>query len=394
MIDQVEVIVLRDPPSTGSSNGPTAGYAASGRIAERPFLRIRTSDGLHGISELFEVPARVAVAALDGPDSVFGPVLYGQDPFPPQRLTRRLMAPLVARDRAGWAVQCIGAVDVALWDIAGKLLAKPVHALFGGPEWPALQESTPHRRTHVTPYATVYALASDPRAMIRAQLEMVGRALDLGFRAIKVEPVRCEPHHVVEMAREARAMLGDRTLMLDVAYLWNDASVALRVARQLAEFDLAWLETPFPNHSLQAYARLVTRSPVPVAVGEFGVTAARVIELMDTTTVDVVLPYVATLGGFEEMRQVVEAAVGRGVAVCPGGWATQVTHAAHVQVAAWSTVTPYFEYPHPALYDSPLRTALADLGQPHVVDGLVEVPAAPGLGIDLPDDLITSFRAT
>jgi L-alanine-DL-glutamate epimerase-like enolase superfamily enzyme len=389
-IEHVEVLVLGDRRST---NEAKRGYAGSGQIEARAFLRIRTSDGIDGIAEMFEVPPKVAVACLDGPDSFFGAHLVGQDPNPPKRLWRRLMGSQVARDRAGWAMMCIGAVEVALWDIVGKSQGRPVHAYFGGPEWPPIQISRPTQRSHVTPYATVYALDDDPAVLIARQLDQVAKVRELGYRAVKVEPLRSSPATIVEMTRRARELIGpDCALMVDVGFLWNEASIARRVVEQIAEFDITWFETPFPVDKLGAYRKLSRMSKIPIAAGEFGVTAPRIIDLMDVGGVDVLLPYVTTAGGFGEVARVVDAAAERGAAVCPGGWGTPVTTATHLHVATWSEVTPYFEYPPPEIYDSPLRETLAHLAGIRVTDGLMPVPVAPGIGIELTDDVIARFR--
>ncbi len=389
-IDRVEVFVLGDRSSPTESH---RGFASSGLIQARAFLRIRTNEGIDGIAELFEVPPKVAIACLDGPDSCFGTHLIGQNPDSPKRLWRRLMGLQIARDRAGWAVMCIGAIEVALWDIVGKSQNRPIHDYFGGPERPPIQISSATQKSHIVPYATVYTADEDPAVLMKRQLEQVAKVVDLGYRAVKVEPMRSSPTTIIELARRAREMMGpDRALMVDVGFLWNEVSIAIRVAAQLAEFDVTWFETPFPLDKLGAYERLAHRSPVAIAAGEFGVTAARIIDIMDVGRVDVVLPYVATAGGYGEIARVVDAAIERGVAVCPGGWGTAVTTATHLHVAAWSDATPFFEYAPPEIHESPLRETLAELAGISPFDGLVPIPTAPGIGIEITDAVIERFR--
>ena len=95
---------------------------------------MHTDEGLSGLSEIFSVPPGVARAVLDGPDSFFGRQLVGQDPIPPERLRTRLYNSMLHGNRRGWAVMCIGAVDVALWDIYGQAVGRPVYELLGGAE--------------------------------------------------------------------------------------------------------------------------------------------------------------------------------------------------------------------------------------------------------------------
>jgi L-alanine-DL-glutamate epimerase-like enolase superfamily enzyme len=98
-----------------------------------------------------------------------------------------------------------------------------------------------------------------------------------------------------------------------------------------------------------------------------------------------------TCGGLTEAKRIVELAQVRGAMVCPGNWSTQVLGAATVHLAAYSPVTPVIEFSPSEIYWSPLRKAIQDVGLP-VVDGAIALPTAPGIGIDLPDDLIAHFR--
>lgn len=375
----MEIVVLGEPEAGAGADS----------LPDVPIVRVRTGEGVEGVAEVFGVPVSVAAAALDGRDSVFGARLIGGD-ADPTRVHRLLLGSLLHGDRAGWAVMCIGAVDAALWDIEGKRVGAPVHAIFGGPTWPSTQVSSPWQHSHVRPYATVYAKGTTPAEMVRRQLASVETLVSFGYRGIKIEPMRSEPAVIIELARETRRIIGDLDLMVDVGYLWNDLSLVRRVAEELAEFRITWLETPFPTTSLAAYRRLCATSPVPIALGEYAVTADRAIEIMDAG-VEVVQPYVTMCGGFSEMRRIVDAASPRGIRVCPGGWGTQVQAAANVHVAAWSLVSPWFEYVPPEIYTSHLRRALAEHSGPKVVNGLVQIPDAPGLGFDLDEKRLSPY---
>jgi L-alanine-DL-glutamate epimerase-like enolase superfamily enzyme len=178
---------------------------------------------------------------------------------------------------------------------------------------------------------------------------------------------------------------------VDVGYLWNDVGIAARVAEKLGDHDVFFLETPFPVDSLEAYSRLSERSPIRIAAGEHTVTRWEFLDLMDRGKVQVVQPYMTTVGGLIEAKRVVELALPRGILVCPGNWSTQVLGAATVHLAAISPITPVIEFAPAQVYWSPLRQAIQDVGLP-VVDGAIAFPTAPGIGVDLPRDLIEHFR--
>src|SRR5262245_39324624 len=139
------------------------------------------------------------------------------------------------------------------------------------------------------------------------------------------------PKDVVEMARRARQVLGpDPTLMVDVGYLFNDVPTVARICHELAEFDVFFLETPFPVDAPEPYARLAELTSIPLAMGEHGVTRWEFLDMMDRGRVSVVQPYMSTCGGLTEAKRIVELAVPRGALVCPGNWSTQILGAASV----------------------------------------------------------------
>jgi L-alanine-DL-glutamate epimerase-like enolase superfamily enzyme len=353
------------------------------------------------------VPPGVARAVLEGPDSLLGRRLLGEDPIAPEHLTRRLYGELLHSNRRGWAIVCLGAVDVALWDLFGKALGRPVYQLLGGAEraraqcWDLAEEAPdaagggPRDRYtagEVVPYATVVSTGWDAAGVLREQVERAARLCDLGYRAVKVEPMRSAPETVVELARRTREAIGPRRMLaVDVGYLWNDVGLALRVAEGLLAADVFFLETPFPVDSLGAYAELAAKTRLRVAAGEHSVTRWEFLDLLDRGGVRVVQPYATTAGGLSEARHVVDLAQARGALVCPGNWSTQVLGAANVHLAAYSPVTPYVEYAPAEIYWSPLRRAIQQVGLP-VAGGAIALPAAPGVGVDLPADLIRHFR--
>ena len=382
-ITRTEVIVLADPP---------ASEAVDLRVDGEAFVRVYTDEGLVGLGEVFAVPPGVAKAVLDGPDSFFGHLLVGEDPIPSERLWTKLYNSMLHGNRRGWAVICIGAVDVALWDIYGKAVNRPTYQLLGGAERSEHQIWSEGHRQEVVPYCTMWARDMSREGLIKEQMEKVIKVRDLGFRAVKIEPCSSSPETVVDLARLARQELGaDRTLCVDVGYLWNDVGMALKIADQLAELDVFFLETPFPVDFLEAYARLTAKSRVRIAVGEHTVTRWEFLALMDRGGVHVVQPYATTVGGLTEARRVVDLAMPRGALVCPGNWGSQVLGSANVQLAAFSPVTPLIEYAPAQVYWSPLRKAIQEVGLP-VVNGAISLPTSAGNGVELPSDLIDHFR--
>jgi L-alanine-DL-glutamate epimerase-like enolase superfamily enzyme len=207
-ITKTEVFVLGDPvPSSPVDE----------RIGALAFVRIHTDEGITGLSEIFAVPPGVAKAALDGPNSWFGHLLMGEDPVVPERLWTKLYNSMLHGNRRGWAVICIGAADVALWDIYGKMVNQPVFQLLGGSERSPHQIHSEAQRREVVPYCTIVSRDWDRAGVLAQQVERAVKLRELGFRAFKIEPMRSTPETVVDLARLTREAIGDDlTLCVDV----------------------------------------------------------------------------------------------------------------------------------------------------------------------------------
>jgi L-alanine-DL-glutamate epimerase-like enolase superfamily enzyme len=181
-ITSTEIFILGDPESTAESDGS--------RVDGLAFVRIHTDEGLSGLSEIFAVPPGVAQAVLDGPDSLFGRLLLGEDPIHPERLWTKLYNSMLHGNRRGWVIICLGAVDVALWDIYGKALGRPVWQLLGGVERSNHQIVSDQQRRQAVPYCTIISDTWDRESVLRQQVERVVELRELGYRAFKIEPMR------------------------------------------------------------------------------------------------------------------------------------------------------------------------------------------------------------
>ncbi|MFH1569548.1 MAG: mandelate racemase/muconate lactonizing enzyme family protein [Gemmatimonadota bacterium] len=382
-ITGTEIFVLGDRQPPDQLDGS--------RVDGLAFLRIHTDEGITGLSEIFAVPPGVTQAVLDGPGSLFGRLLQDEDPVHPERLWTKLYNSMLHGNRRGWVIICLGAVDVALWDIYGKAVGRPVWQLLGGVERAPHQITSDRQRREAVPYCTIISDAWDRDSVLRQQVERVVRLRQLGYRAFKVEPMRQTRQTIVELARLTREAVGpDALLAVDVGYLWNDVGEARRTIEAAARYDLLFFETPFPVDAVEAYARLTEQTTVPIAVGEHTVTRFEFRQLMDEGGVSVVQPYMTTCGGLTEARRIVTMAQQRGALVCPGNWSTHVLGTATLHLAAYSPITPVYETAPSEVYASPLRKALQELAPP-VVDGAVAWPEGPGIGIELPDELVAHF---
>ena len=314
-ISSMQVFVLGDGPEIDPDKGGVEPLAC---------VRIHTDGGPSGLAEVFRVPPGVVHATVGGPGTHFGKLLVGQEITHPERLWQRMWDALIHTNRRGWEIIILGALDVAIWDIYGQMLKRPVWELLGGVQRGPFQTPAGERLA-VTPYCTIVSDVWGGEAMFAQQVARAEKLASLGYRAFKLEPMMSTPADVVEIARRFRRALGDKpTLMIDVGYLFHDVPTAARVCRGLEELNVCFFETPFPVDSLAPYADLASRTSIPLAAGEHGVTRWEFLDMMDRGRISIVQPYMTTCGGLTEAKRIVELARARGTQVCPGNWSTQI----------------------------------------------------------------------
>ena len=363
-----------------------------GEIQPIAIIRLHTDVGLVGLAEAFRIPPGVVTATVGDETTHFGELLIGQEITHPERLWQHMWDTLIHTNRRGWEIMILGALDIAIWDVYGQMLEQPVWQLLGGAQRGMFQTHAETRTDYAVPYCTLVSDTWGDDAMIGQQADRARHLVDLGYKAVKAEPMMSTPKQIIEMARVVREAIGpDTTLMIDVGYLFNDVPTVQRICDELEAFDVYFFETPFPIDSPEAYARLSAATAMPLAMGEHGVTRWEFLDMMDRGGVLVMQPYMNTCGGLTEAKRIVDLAVPRGAQVCPGNWSTQILGAASVHLAGYSPITPFIEFAPAEVFESELRQTLQDQGFP-VVDGHIALPDKPGIGYELPEEVVERFR--
>ena len=263
-------------------------------------------------------------------------------------------------------------LEAALWDIIGQVTGQPVSVLFGG------------ARGRLPAYAS-FGEARDPQA--RAEAGLAAKAA--GFRAMKIRISRTEWVSGLEAVRATRAAVGDDiVLMADLNQWWRmagDASPALdetqvrRIAAELADLGVFWLEEPLPGGNLDGMRAL--RQQIRVAGGEMARTPAELLAALEAGALDVLQPDVVLAVGMLRARTIAELALLRHRWFTPHTWTNGLGLLANLHVVAGVGGGPYVEFP----YDPPGWTEERRdffLTEPVRIDGdgCLAVPAAPGLG--------------
>jgi L-alanine-DL-glutamate epimerase-like enolase superfamily enzyme len=287
-------------------------------------------------------------------------------------------------------IHAIGALDMALHDLRGKVLGKPCYELLGGAV-----------RQKIVPYASLQPEVSSFDAYRRSIVEWAQRAKGLGFRAAKIEVTPCGPYvhnglqathtQMTDVIADVRSAVGnDFTLMVDVQYAFPDADTCLKAIRPWIDFNLFFVETPLPSDDLDGYARLTAEQPIPIAAGEWLATRFEFLDLMDRGKVNVVQPDVGRVGGFTEAKRVCNLAEQRDLTIVPHLWKSGISIAAAAHLAATAPNCAFIEFLPDELCESSLRRELVS-NELKMTNGEIELPKRPGLGVDLNREALEHF---
>ena len=373
-ITEIETIALHDPA----------------KPLTLTLVRVHTDEGLTGIGQA-ESPSLVIDAIIKCNEGLER-LLVGEDPLQVERLWQKMYGATGLFGRRGVTIAAIGAVETALWDIAGKALGKPVCELIWRSFAAVKQDS--EIKTKITPYATVYP----PGETEEEVTERFGLAVTKGFRAVKLEEWQGgfgqgSLKTNVAMTRLVRETIGeDRDLLIDVQNRWTEVGQAVATIRAVEPYRVYFVEAPLPADNVEGYARLADTVETRIAVGDWGFcTRFEFEDLMTRGRVDVVQPSSVRAGGISEILRIAEAAFRRGLLCVPHAWCHMVGVAAEVHLAAVAPNMPYIEYPL-AFPDSPIISELLDPPLEPDGDGLIEVPRRPGLGFVLNEEVIARYR--
>jgi D-galactarolactone cycloisomerase len=348
-------------------------------------VEVRTDDGLTGWGEALcqgLQPPQIAAAAIE---SALKPLLIGADPAQIEPLWHRMYMQTRDYGMKGAMIAAISGVDIALWDLAGKRLGQPVWRLLGGAY-----------RERVQIYATGFYRVTGQGEAPRLADEARQRAAE-GFRFLKIKLGFGVADDIAVMQAVARAIEGlGLRLMIDTNHAYGVAD-AVRLGRALAPYDLRWYEEPVAAEDLAGYRELRAKLDVPVAGGENEFTVFGFRQLFEARAVDIAQPDVCATGGLTACRHIAALALAHGVQVNPHVWGSAVGQVASLHLIGALPLAnpslfadePVFEYDCSA---HPFREQLVDRPLRHN-GGWLDLPTAPGLGIEVDRGALERFRA-
>lgn len=340
-------------------------------------VKVITDAGFIGWGEGAGESAHAAVAQL-------APLLIGQDPMRRNYLWQRMYGALHNHNAAvGFGGNAISAVDIALWDIAGKVNGLPLHDLLGG-----------RIRDKVAVYATglYYTEGEFPDRLLAEARGYV----DAGYTGMKTKVGGLSVEEDVRRVAAIRGAIGpDIKLMVDANQAYN-AATAIRIGRRLADYDIFWFEEPVPTLDTDSCLQVKAALPMAIAGGEVLRTRYEYRDAFLRRAFDIVQPDVGNVGGISELRNVAMTANTLGMQVNPHVWGSSVMIAATLHVAATLPPCPPSRAPQPYLQEpvmefdrtpSAIRNELCTIAFEQT-GSYVDVPMRPGLGVDVNEHVL------
>lgn len=376
-IRSIETYILRTPL------GAKRFFSSQAAFPERNsfLVKITTENGLVGWGEGGQYgPPEPPMACVE---KVLAPKLIGRQADEPVRIFEELYS--FSRDfgQKGTYVEALSAIDIALWDLWGKSLGRPVHALLGGAF-----------RTRVPAYGTGCYYPDhyrDTERMLRELAEEARGYREAGMTAIKMKigllPIDLDAQRLAVVREAIGPEIG---LMVDANHAYTAAS-AIRIGRSLEKHNVLWFEEPVVPEDREGYRRVRDVIDVPVAGGECEYTRFGFRDLMLGQCIDIAQPDLCCAGGFTEWTKILALTSSFGVLTVPHVWGSGIAVAAALQAIAVAPQVPFTAAGVPLQNEpmiefdrthNPLRDDL--LVERFVLqDGAIAVPTGPGLGVEV-----------
>jgi len=339
-------------------------------------VRVQTDDGLEGIGEADASP-EVVKAIIDAPYSHniacgLREILLGENPLEHERLWQKMYRRTQYFGRTSVTIAAMSAIDMALWDLKGKLFQQPIHRLLGGKQHDSLKA-----------YASLL-FGRDGKETRDCAQKWIGN----GYQAVKFgwEPMGKSEALDLELVRGAREGAGENAdLFIDAGCIW-DARTALRRANSFSQFNIGWLEEPLRPDDVEGYVWLRDRSLVPIAAGEAECGKESFRPFIERRALDI---YQVDLSrtGMTDAAYIKTRVEEIGARLCNHCYTSPITVAACLH---WlSTCRDAFIF-EDCVDASPMRHNLCH-EKIQAKDGFITVPDGPGLGVTLDEEFVKKY---
>lgn len=333
-----------------------AGGVTTSRVTS--LIRVTTDSGMTGLGAVYSYPDLVRIIVTNH----LKPHLLGHDPREVEALWDKMYALTRWYGRKGAAISALGGLDIAFWDLRGKALGAPVYRLLGA------------ERNSVPAYASGLLWHDDVSALEREAAMHMSR----GFRRVKMRLGHSRDYDVAALDAVRRGVGPEGEVMVDGSHRYT-LEMAEWLGKVLADRKAFWFEEPFVPEEIDSYVALRPRLSLPLAAGEndFGVQGFR--EMLRAGALDIVQPDACRAGGITECLRIGRMAAQMQVRVATHTWSDAVALIAnaHVIAALPNGITVEVDQTGNPFIDGLLAEPI------RIQDGLLHLPDAPGLGIEL-----------
>lgn len=336
---------------------------------------IETEDGTVGIGNAALAP-RITKAAID---EYYAPLVIGEDPFDNEYIWQKMYRRSHAWGRKGIGMTAMSAIDIAIWDLMGKEVGKPVFKLLGG-----------RTKEKIRCYAS--KLYGQPLDDLAREAQSY---VDQGFDSVKMRfgwgpqdgPAGMKKN--IDLVRTVREVIGpDRDLMCECYMGWT-FEYAKRMLRLLEPFNIRWLEEPVIADDIEGYKELRKLGVLPISGGEHEFTLAGFQQLVDQRAVDVIQYDTNRVGGITAARKINALAEAYSIPVIPH--AGQM-HNYHLTMSTLASPMAEFFPVHDVEVGNELFYYIFK-GDPQPENGFLQLDDnLPGLGIELSDEHLKDFN--
>jgi D-galactarolactone cycloisomerase len=343
--------------------------------------KITTDDGIVGWGEGGGSPSQTVIHDL------FAPQLLGQDATHINRLWHILFHSLHNDNlTGGFGGGALSAIDIALWDIAGKASGKSISEMLGG---------SVHEKVAVYATGLYYRENEFPDKLIDEALSYV----DAGYLGMKTKVGGLDVADDVKRVKAIRDAIGDDLYLMVDANKAYSVSTAIEMGNRLADYDIHWFEEPVMANDVEGYLSVKREQPLTVAGGEVWYNRFDARDFLARRAVDIAQPDVRFIGGISEFRNVAQTANAMGIQVNPHVWGSPIMISATLSLTSTFPPCPYCRNPKPYEQEpvmefdqtpNPIRNDLASIAFEQK-GGYVDVPRGPGLGLEIDESVLRRF---
>jgi D-galactarolactone cycloisomerase len=340
-------------------------------------VKITCDDGTYGWGEGYG-PAKIVESGIN----FFKNLIIGENPINSDLIWSKLYRKSLDFARRGVLVASISAIDIAVWDIKGKLLNLSVSELLGGAQ-----------REKITPYATgmYFTDKKNPTKDYKIEAE---KYLKKGFKAIKMK-VGLGIKEDVDNVKYLRSIIGnDIKLMIDSNHAYSYTE-ALELSRKLEQFDISWFEEPVSPEFYEQYSELRSKSKIPIAGGECEYLRFGFNQLIKNKSVDIIQPDICACGGLTEAKRISAISTANGINIVPHTWGSSIgLHVALHFISNLESIPGRMKEADFYLeFDQTENALREDLTDPKIemIDGKLLVPKTPGLGLEVNQEALEHY---